>query len=67
MERGEKMNLKLIDVTEENFFEIINLKSDKLQEKHIQIYERWVGSNAFFLAACQTFDLLRKLYMIMMF
>ncbi len=33
MERGEKMNLKLIDVTEENFFEIINLKSDKLQEK----------------------------------
>lgn len=32
MERGEKMNLKLIDVTEENFFEIINLKSDKLQE-----------------------------------
>ena len=44
------MNLKLIDVTEENFFEIINLKSDKLQEKHIQIYERWVGSNAFFLA-----------------
>lgn len=60
MERGEKMNLKLIDVTEENFFEIINLKSDKLQEKHIQIYERWVGSNAFFLAACQTFGFTPK-------
>ena len=61
------MNLKLIDVTEENFFEIINLKSDKLQEKHIQIYERWVGSNAFFLQLAKRLGLLRKLYMIMMF
>ncbi|NHM32245.1 GNAT family N-acetyltransferase [Neobacillus terrae] len=49
------MDIQLKDVTEKNFFEVIALKSDKDQEKYFQIYERWVGSNAFFLAACQTF------------
>ncbi|MFC4408819.1 GNAT family N-acetyltransferase [Chungangia koreensis] len=48
------MNLRLAQVNEDNFFDVINLKSDEVQEKYIQIYERWVGSNAFFLAMCQT-------------
>ncbi|MGG2016376.1 hypothetical protein [Bacillus sp. S10(2024)] len=42
------MNLKLVEITEENFWDIISLKSDKDQEERIQIFERWVGSNAFF-------------------
>lgn len=52
---GEILNIKLLDVTEEVFFDVINLKSDADQEKRIQIFERWVGSNAFFLGACQVF------------
>jgi diamine N-acetyltransferase len=52
--------LKLLEVTEENFFDVINLKSDENQEKIFQIYERWVGSNAFFLAVCQTFGFTPK-------
>lgn len=54
------MNLKLHDVTTTNFFEVINLKSDKHQENAIQIYERWVGSNTFFLALCQTYGFTPK-------
>lgn len=54
------MKLTLKEVTENNFLEIIDLKSDKEQEKIFQIYERWVGSNAFFLAACQTFGFTPK-------
>lgn len=50
-----EMNLKLMDVTEKNFWDVINLKSDADQEKRIQIFERWVGSNTFFLAACQVY------------
>ncbi|MFC3885817.1 hypothetical protein ACFOU2_21015 [Bacillus songklensis] len=49
------MNLRLSGVTEDNFWDIINLKSDKKQEERIQIFERWVGSNAFFLGACQVY------------
>jgi diamine N-acetyltransferase len=45
------MNLKLVDVTETNFWDVIKLKSDEDQVKRIQIFERWVGSNTFFLAA----------------
>jgi len=44
------MNIKLVDITEDNFYDVINLKSDENQEKYIQIYERWVGSNTYFLA-----------------
>ncbi|MBW9234687.1 hypothetical protein JQK62_21035, partial [Leptospira santarosai] len=54
------MNLQLHDVTATNFFEVINLKSDKNQEKAIQIYERWVGSNTFFLALCQIYGFIPK-------
>ncbi|WP_325048721.1 GNAT family N-acetyltransferase [Peribacillus glennii] len=36
------------------------MKLDEQQEKHFQIYERWMGSNAFFLAACQTFGFILK-------
>ncbi|MBY0120334.1 GNAT family N-acetyltransferase [Bacillus sp. S/N-304-OC-R1] len=49
------MNIKLVEVTESNFWDVINLKSDLDQEKRIQIFERWVGSNAFFLAVCQVY------------
>ncbi|MCA1029638.1 GNAT family N-acetyltransferase [Bacillus timonensis] len=44
------MNIQLKPVTEENFWAILNMKSDKEQEKKIQIFERWVGSNTFFIA-----------------
>lgn len=44
------MELQLRDVTEENFFDIINLKSEPEQEKKFQIFETMVGSNAFFMA-----------------
>ncbi|MBT2688240.1 GNAT family N-acetyltransferase [Bacillus sp. ISL-47] len=44
------MNLQLKPVTEKNFFDIINLKSEEEQEKKFQIFERMVGSNAFFIA-----------------
>ncbi|MEH7385295.1 GNAT family protein [Bacillus sp. JJ1521] len=54
------MKIKLVDVTEDNFFEVIKLKSDENQEKYFQIYERWVGSNAYFLAVCQTFGFTPK-------
>ncbi|WP_449537630.1 GNAT family N-acetyltransferase [Ferdinandcohnia sp. Marseille-Q9671] len=54
------MNIKLVDVTEKNFYDVINLKSDENQEKYIQIYERWVGSNTYFLAACQVFGFTPK-------
>ncbi|MFD1778568.1 GNAT family N-acetyltransferase [Fredinandcohnia salidurans] len=54
------MNIKLVDVTEDNFYDVINLKSDENQEKYIQIYERWVGSNTYFLALCQTFGFTPK-------
>lgn len=49
------MQIRLTDVTVENFWDIINLKSDEDQEKRIQIFERWVGSNTFFLAACHVY------------
>jgi len=54
------MNIQLKAVTEQNFFEVINLKSDKVQEKYIQIYERWVGSNAFFLGMSLVYGLTTK-------
>src|SRR5690606_31370251 len=54
------MQIKLVDVTEDNFFDIIQLKSEANQEKYFQIYERWVGSNAYFLAVCQTFGFIPK-------
>ena len=54
------MNIKLVDVTEDNFYDLINLKSDENQEKYIQIYERWVGSNTYFLAVCPTFGFTPK-------
>nr|WP_304216511.1 GNAT family N-acetyltransferase [Fredinandcohnia onubensis] len=54
------MNIKLVDVTEDNFYDVIKLKSDENQEKYIQIYERWVGSNTYFLALCQTFGFTPK-------
>ncbi|RDI45453.1 GNAT family N-acetyltransferase [Falsibacillus pallidus] len=49
------MNLHFEDVTEKNFWQVIGIKSDEDQEKRIQIFERWVGSNAFFLGAAQVF------------
>ena len=67
MERGEKMNLKLIDVTEENFFEIINLKSDKLQENTFKYMKDGLVQMLSFLQLAKRLGLLRKLYMIMMF
>ncbi|WP_313897773.1 GNAT family N-acetyltransferase [Bacillus litorisediminis] len=33
----------------------MNLKSDQDQDQQIQIFERWVGSNAFFLGACYVY------------
>ncbi|HDX9578064.1 TPA: GNAT family N-acetyltransferase [Bacillus pseudomycoides] len=54
------MNLKLLEITEENFWDVIQLKSDKVQEERIQIFERWVGSNAFFLGACQVYNFTPK-------
>jgi diamine N-acetyltransferase len=54
------MNLFLADVTPNNFEQIINLKSNVEQEQKIQIYERWVGSNAFFLAVCQVYKFTPK-------
>lgn len=44
------MKLMLKDVTDKNFFDVINLKSLEEQVKKFQIFERWVGSNAFFIA-----------------
>lgn len=49
------MNIRLLEVTENNFWDVINLKSDQEQEQRFQIFERWVGSNAFFLGACQVY------------
>ncbi|MEH7346984.1 hypothetical protein V7122_24425 [Bacillus sp. JJ1532] len=43
------MNIKLSEVNEKNFWDVIKLKSDFDQEKRIQIFERWVGDNTFFL------------------
>ncbi|TYS14066.1 GNAT family N-acetyltransferase [Rossellomorea vietnamensis] len=44
------MSLRLADVTRDNFWDVLNLKSSKDQEERIQIFERWVGSNVFFIA-----------------
>lgn len=54
------MQIKLVEVNEKNFWEVIQLKSDLDQEKRIQIFERWVGSNVFFLAACQVYGFTPK-------
>ncbi|MEH7525449.1 GNAT family N-acetyltransferase, partial [Bacillus sp. JJ1503] len=54
------MNIKLSEVNEKNFWDVIKLKSDFDQEKRIQIFERWVGSNTFFLAACQVYGFLPR-------
>ncbi|KGR73578.1 GNAT family N-acetyltransferase [Ureibacillus manganicus] len=54
------MNIQLKEVTEDNFYDVVNLKSDEIQEKYIQIYERWVGSNAFFLGMSHAFGLTAK-------
>jgi diamine N-acetyltransferase len=45
------MSLRLADVTKDNFWEVLNLKSSKDQEEKIQIFERWVGSNVFFMGS----------------
>ena len=44
------MDLTLKDITKDNFWDVLNLKSSKDQEERIQIFERWVGSNVFFIA-----------------
>jgi diamine N-acetyltransferase len=44
------MKLNLRNVTEDNFFDVINLKSEPEQEKKFQLFETMVGSNAFFIA-----------------
>ncbi|WP_235822833.1 GNAT family N-acetyltransferase [Cytobacillus massiliigabonensis] len=54
-ESENDMNIHLAEVNEDNFWQIVNLKSDPDQEKQIQIFERWVGSNTFFLAASQVY------------
>ncbi|MFD0769754.1 hypothetical protein ACFQZ1_13105 [Bacillus sp. CGMCC 1.60114] len=54
------MNLTLSEITEANFWDVIHLKSDKNQEERIQIFERWIGSNAFFLGVCQVYDFIPK-------
>ncbi|QED47921.1 GNAT family N-acetyltransferase [Cytobacillus dafuensis] len=54
------MNIILTEVNEKNFWNVINLKSDLDQEKRIQIFERWVGSNTFFLAACQVYGFIPR-------
>ncbi|MEH7462247.1 GNAT family N-acetyltransferase [Bacillus thuringiensis] len=36
------------------------MKSDKDQEERIQIFERWVGSNAFFLGVYQVYKFTPK-------
>ncbi|MEH7236693.1 GNAT family N-acetyltransferase [Bacillus sp. JJ1562] len=54
------MKIRLVDVTEDNFYDVIKLKSDENQEKYFQIFERWVGSNAYFLAVSQTFGFTPK-------
>lgn len=43
------MDLQLKHVTEKNFFDLINLKSEEDQEKKFQIFESFVGSNLFSL------------------
>lgn len=37
--RGVSMNLQLRPVTEKNFFDIINLKSEEEQEEKFQIFD----------------------------
>lgn len=54
------MNLRLVEVTEQNFWDVINLKSDANQQRDIQIFERWVGSNTFFLATAQVYGFIPK-------
>ncbi len=54
------MNIRLVEVTEENFMDVVKLKSDKIQEERIQIFERWVGSNAFFLGLSQVYGFIPK-------
>ncbi|BBI33863.1 GNAT family N-acetyltransferase [Cohnella abietis] len=49
------MNIRLEDVSPLNFEQVIKLISDKDQEQKIQIFERWVGSNAYFLGVCYTY------------
>lgn len=44
------MEITLRNVSEDNFFDIINLKSELEQEKKFQLFETMVGSNAFFIA-----------------
>lgn len=50
------MNIRLKDVTPLNFEHVIHLKSDRDQEQKIQIFERWVGSNAYFLGLCYAYN-----------
>ncbi|WP_271755166.1 GNAT family N-acetyltransferase [Cohnella sp. JJ-181] len=54
------MNIRLVTLTEELFWDVVNLKSDPEQEKNIQIFERWVGSNAFFIGACHVYGFTPK-------
>lgn len=44
------MKLRLVEITEDNFFQVIHMKSDIEQEKKYQLFEKWVGSNGFFIA-----------------
>lgn len=54
------MGVYLADVTPSNFDQVIDLKSDAVQEQRIQIYERWVGSNAYFLGLCHVYSFLPR-------
>ncbi|WP_240050764.1 hypothetical protein [Metabacillus litoralis] len=54
------MELRLREVNEKNFWEITQLKSDRNQEERIQIFERWVGSNVFFLSTCHVYGFTPK-------
>lgn len=49
-EKGDVVKIKLEAVTEKNFWDVINLKSTPEQEKKFQLFEKYVGSNAFFIA-----------------
>jgi diamine N-acetyltransferase len=49
-EEGDVVDIKLEAVTEKNFWDVINLKSTPEQEERFQLFEKYVGSNAFFIA-----------------
>jgi diamine N-acetyltransferase len=44
------MEIRLAEVTDKNFWDVINMKSTPEQEEKFQIFEKYVGSNTFFIA-----------------